>query len=82
MGNIELVKAWLSFFSSLAWPAAFLIIAFVFRAQFRNLIQRLQSGEVAGAKFSFQEAASGYIESRIDELAGQNDPTQRAKLAG
>ncbi len=80
--NTELVKAWLSFLSSPAWPAVLLAIALLFRTQLRNLIQRLQSGEVAGAKFSFNEAASGFIQSRIDELARQSDPSQRARLAG
>lgn len=82
MERVELIKAWLSFFSSLAWPTALLMIAVVFRAQLRSLIQRVQSGEVAGAKFTFQEVASGFIESKIDELASQNDPSQRTKLAG
>jgi hypothetical protein len=82
MDSIELTKAWLAFASSLAWPGAILTIAFLFRSQLRNLIQRLQSGELAGAKFNFNEAASGFIESKIDELAGQSDPSRRALLAG
>jgi len=82
MANVELVKAWLSFLSSLAWPAALLTIACIFRTQLRNLIQRLQSGEVAGAKFNFNEAASAFIQSKLDELADQNDPRRRARLAG
>lgn len=82
MDNVELVKTWLSFLSSLAWPAAVLTIALLFRTQLRSLIQRLQSSEIAGARFNFNEAASGFIESRIDELAGQTDASQRAQLAG
>jgi hypothetical protein len=38
--------------------------------------------EVGGAKFSFNETASGFITSKIDDLALQEDPNQRALIAG
>jgi hypothetical protein len=82
MGNPEVVKAWLTFVSSLAWPIVTIIVFITFRAKFAMLIDRLRSGELAGAKFSFNETASGYVQSRIDELAQQKDPTQRTILAG
>jgi hypothetical protein len=80
MERIELTKAWLAFFSSLAWPIVALAIAFLFRAQVRELLTRVRSGEIAGAKFAFSEAA-GVIREKVDELAQQPDPEQRGRIA-
>ncbi|KAF0813473.1 hypothetical protein IGB42_01824 [Andreprevotia sp. IGB-42] len=82
MIELELTKAWLAFLSSLTWPIVVVIVLCLFRHKIAALSERLSSGEVAGAKFSFNETASGYIESRIDDLAGQKDPEKRAALAG
>ena len=82
MESAELTKAWLSFLASLTWPAVSVAMIVIFRRQFQSLIERLKSGEVVGAKFSFNETASGFIQSKIDDLAQQSDPTERAVLAG
>jgi hypothetical protein len=44
----ELVKA-------LAWPVAMLIIAIVFRSEFRGLLHRMKKGKVGPAEFEFEE---------------------------
>jgi len=82
MDNPEVIKAWLVFVSSLIWPLATIIIVLIFRSNIASLTERLRSGEVAGAKFSFNETATAFIQSRIDDLAQQSDPTLRAALAG
>ncbi len=81
MDDPEVIKAWLAFISSLIWPLVTIVIVLIFRSKIASLTERLRSGEVAGAKFSFNETASGFIQSRIDDLAQQSDPTLRAVLA-
>lgn len=80
MNNPELLKAWLSFAGSLAWPLVTLLIAFRFRPELRTLLSRLRSGEFAGAKISLAEAAQT-ISSKAEALAVEADPAQRGRLA-
>jgi hypothetical protein len=80
MTNAELLKAWLTFASSLPWPVVTLLVAFRFRSEIRTLVSRLQSGEFAGAKFSLAEAADT-ISKKAEALATESDPTQRGRLA-
>ncbi len=82
MEQHALLKIWLDFIAGLAWPALVLALILVFRIQLRNLFIRLKSGEIAGAKFDFNEVAAGYIRSSIDELASASDPNDRADIAG
>lgn len=82
MEELRLLEIKLSFISSLIWPATIIAVALLFRGQIRDLIQRLRSGELAGAKFDFHEAASGYIDSKLDELAQETDPMDRQEIAG
>lgn len=53
----------------------------VFRHRLSSLIERIKSGEVAGAKFTFNEAAAGYIQSRMDDLAKTSNQKEREVLA-
>lgn len=81
MNFIELLKVLLDFLSTLIWPIVLLIFIFNFKKPINSLIERIKSGEVAGAKFTFNETASGFISSKIDVLAKQQDPNQRALIA-
>ncbi len=80
MDRVELTKAWLTFFGSLAWLAVTLAVAVLFRAQLRAILSRLRSGEIAGAKFSLAEAAEA-ISTRADALVKEPDAAQRGRLA-
>lgn len=79
---MDVLKLLLDFIESLVWPAVVLTGIILFRQQVRSLIQRLKSGEAAGVKFNFNEAASGFIKSTIDELAVESDASKRVLLAG
>jgi hypothetical protein len=80
MDRVELTKVWLTFISSLAWPAVTLAIAVLFRAQLRTILSRLRSGEIAGVKFSLVEAAEA-ISTKADALVKEPDAAQRGRLA-
>ena len=77
----DILKLWLDFIGKLIWPVVFLIFVFLFKNSFAALVNRLKSGEVAGAKLTFNEAASGLIESKVDSIAHENNPDKRQKLA-
>ena len=79
--SVERLKAWLGFLGSFAWPVVILVLVLMFRSQLTELTKRIESGEIAGAKFSFQEAAAGYIQNSIGELAQESDPIRRESLA-
>lgn len=79
--SIEVIKVILDFLANLIWPIVLLIFISNFKKPITSLIERVKSGEVAGAKFTFNEAVSGYISNKIDDLAKQSDPQQRSLLA-
>jgi plasmid stabilization system protein ParE len=76
--NLEI---WLTFISSFAWPIALLLIVFTFRGQLAELTGRVRTGEFAGAKFEFSEAAAGFIRASVDDLAKEQNPQKREELA-
>lgn len=71
----------LNFVSSLIWPVVLLVIVFSFKRQIESLFDRIKTSEIAGAKFSFSEAASGLISSKVDSIAEEENAQRRAMLA-
>ena len=82
MSEVTELQVWLEFVSSLAWPAVTLAIAVVFRRQIQSLFKRVKSGEFAGAKLNFNEVATGFIASKVDAIAAEEDSADRALMAG
>lgn len=53
----ELVIAILQFLTALIWPAVFVWLVIRFKNQFEKLLNRLNSADVAGNKFVFQQSS-------------------------
>lgn len=75
------LEVWLTFIASLMWPVGVVVVVMLFRGQISELTGRVQTGEFAGAKFTFSEAAAGYIRESVDDLAREQNPERREKLA-
>lgn len=75
------LEVWLTFIASLTWPIVVVVVIMLFRGQISELTGRVQTGEIAGAKFTFSEAAAGYIRASVDDLAREKNPERREKLA-
>lgn len=63
---IELCKA-------LAWPIVVLVLAVLFRAEVRLLLQRMRKGKVGLAEFEFEQGVAS-----LRERVGPVEPTNRA----
>ena len=74
------LEIWLTFLSSFAWPITAVFVIFMFRGQLMELTGRVKTGEFAGAKFEFSEAAAGYISASVDGLAKERNPQKREKI--
>ncbi|PKH34542.1 hypothetical protein [Shewanella sp. ALD9] len=81
MGIEKILEISLEYINALVWPGVLLVIIFSFKKQVENLFVRVKTSEIAGAKFSFTEVASGMISSKVDAIADETDPKLRAKLA-
>jgi hypothetical protein len=75
------LEIWLTFMASFAWPLSLVLLVLLFQGQITELTGRVRTGEFAGAKFTFAEAAAGYIRASVNDLAKEQNPQKREALA-
>jgi hypothetical protein len=78
---VEFYKALFLLLGTLAWPVVVVYIVFSFKKEIDELLKRLKSAELVGAKITLNELGAGLIEDTIAEVVDQPDPKVRARLA-
>jgi hypothetical protein len=56
-------------FKAAAWPIAVVVIALLFRTQFRELLVRLKKGKVGPAEFEFEQSVKALTEEAPELIA-------------
>jgi|WetSurMetagenome_2_1015567.scaffolds.fasta_scaffold565425_1 hypothetical protein len=75
------LEVWLSFISALVWPLLLAITLIVFKSDIQNLLGKVRSSEIAGAKFTFEQTANGYILDKLDEIVKEKSEVGRKLIA-
>ncbi len=79
--SVEKLRIWLTFISSLRWPAVLLIFLVVFKSQLVGFATHVRDGETETSWSGFPKAPAGYISARIDALASEPDSRRRSEMA-